>query len=247
MSIADAIGRHMRIALQFSGGKDSLAVLLLLRPFWDRLTVYWLNSGDAFPETVALMGLVRDTVSSFVEVAGRQPAVLSGMGWPTDVVPAVSTPFGVAADGSARQSLIDRYTCCYHSLMLPMHERMVADGVTLVIRGQKNLDAVKAPTRSGHVLNGIEFLYPIEGWSDEQVFRFLSEQDATLTPQYDEGMPSSLDCMHCTGWLEHRSSGYLASRHPEVHQEVNRRLRQIRISIAPVIRALNHTIEGDQR
>lgn len=247
MSIADTFARHTRIALQFSGGKDSLAVLLLLRPLWDRLTVYWLNSGDAFPETVALMKRIRSMVPSFVEVAGRQPAVHAAMGWPTDVVPAACTSFGIASDGSSRQPLIDRYTCCIQALMLPLHERMIADGITLVVRGQKNADAVKAPTRSGQVLDGIEYLYPIEGWTDEQVFRFLSVQDALLTPQYGEGMPSSLDCMHCTGWLEHRSTGYLAKHHPEVHREVSRRLKVIRIAIAPVVRALNQTIEGDQR
>lgn len=41
------IDRHERVVLFFSGGKDSLTCLLLLRPYWDRLTVCWINTGAA--------------------------------------------------------------------------------------------------------------------------------------------------------------------------------------------------------
>ena len=56
----DIIERHDLIALQLSGGRDSIACLYLLKPYWDRLTVYWLDTGAAFPETVSLMQQVRD-------------------------------------------------------------------------------------------------------------------------------------------------------------------------------------------
>ena len=37
-----------RVALAFSGGKDSQACLELLRPHLDRVTVYWLNTGSVW-------------------------------------------------------------------------------------------------------------------------------------------------------------------------------------------------------
>ena len=49
------LDRHDKIALQFSGGKDSLAVLYLCKEWWNKITVVWLNTGSAFPETIAQM------------------------------------------------------------------------------------------------------------------------------------------------------------------------------------------------
>ncbi len=43
---------HERIALECSGGRDSLALVHLLRPELDRITVFWLNTGAAIPQTV---------------------------------------------------------------------------------------------------------------------------------------------------------------------------------------------------
>src|SRR5213076_1916096 len=122
----DVLARHERIALQFSGGKDSLALLYLMRPFWDRLTVYWLDTGDAFPETAALVAEVEAMVPHFVTVHGIQPEVIAEFGLPSDLVPARSTPVGIAATGTGIL-IQDRYSCCLRSLMLPLHGRMRAD------------------------------------------------------------------------------------------------------------------------
>jgi len=70
--IAEIISRHERIALHVSGGKDSLATLYLLRPYWDKLTVYWLNSGDTVPATESMM---REIASAILR--RRALAVLS--------------------------------------------------------------------------------------------------------------------------------------------------------------------------
>ena len=40
------LDRHERIALQFSGGKDSLALWGLMRPHLDRVVVYHVDTGD---------------------------------------------------------------------------------------------------------------------------------------------------------------------------------------------------------
>jgi len=39
----------MRTILQFSGGQDSIALLYLMEPFWEDLTVVWADAGDASP------------------------------------------------------------------------------------------------------------------------------------------------------------------------------------------------------
>lgn len=236
----DTISRHQRIALQLSGGKDSLACLYLMRPFWDRLTVYWCNTGDPFPETVAQMERIRAEVPHFVEIAGRQPKVVAEFGIPTDILTASSTPMGIAGAGTG-VLMQDRYSCCLRSFMLPMHERMVADGITLIVRGQKNADRLKGPLRSGMVDAGIEYLFPIEGWTDRQVMDFLREQ-GVKAPRFYQLLKSAPDCVTCSAWWEEGFSKYLKRYHHEQYQEVQRRLDVIREAVGPHIAHFNDEV-----
>lgn len=241
MSMKDIIERHERIALQLSGGKDSLACLAVMRPYWDRLTVYWCNAGDAYPETVDLMDDVRAMVPNFVEIEGRQPAVIEQFGIPSDIVPASGMPMGVAATGRG-MLMQDRYSCCLRSMMLPMHERMIADGITLIIRGQKACDAHKSPITSGHVESGIEYLFPLEDWSDDQVMRFLREQGIEI-PRFYEVLDSAPDCMTCSGWWEKGEAKYLKRYHPQQYDVVQGRLDAIREAVGEHIAHFNTEVK----
>ena len=239
----EVFARHERVALQFSGGKDSSAVLYLLRPYWDRLTVYFVNSGDPMPETLEVIEQVRQMVPYFVEVQGRQPQVQAQLGWPSDIVTCGSTPFGRMM-GHDEPALIDRYTCCFHSLMQPMYERMKADGITLVIRGQKNDDDKKPPLRSSSTLDGFEFLYPIEDWTTEQVFDYCKQVGAQLPSFYEGGMPGGPDCMSCTAWLEHKLPQYVQRYHPERYGNLMSRINTIAAVIQPYVEQLQNTVKG---
>ena len=76
--------RHSKVALQFSGGKDSCVLLHLLAPYLDQLTVVWANSGDAAKETLDQMDRVRDLVPHFLEVKSDQPKQIDQFGYPTE-------------------------------------------------------------------------------------------------------------------------------------------------------------------
>lgn len=241
-NLKDIIDNHERIALQFSGGKDSLACLYLLRPYWDRLTVYWTDTGDAFPETLELIERVAAMVPRFERIAGNQPAVIELFGIPSDLVPVGSTPIGVIATGSG-VLIQDRYSCCVRSLMLPMHERMVQDGITLVIRGQKNTDRLRAPVESGTVENGIEFLFPIQDWDDAQVMAYLRENDIEI-PRFYELLKASPDCMTCSAYWEEGRAAYLRQHHPEAYDEYQKRLNAISAATAEAIANFNTEITG---
>jgi phosphoadenosine phosphosulfate reductase len=221
----NVIERHEKIGLQFSGGKDSLALLYLMREHWPRLTVYWLDTGDSFPETRELVAKVEAMVPNFVRVEGNQPEVIRLYGIPSDIVPAGNTPMGLSANGHG-VLMQDRYSCCLRSLMMPMHERMKADGVTLVIRGQKNSDKLRAPIKSGHVEDGIEYLFPLEGWDDSDVFAYLADEDVAA-PRFYEHMSASPDCMTCSAYWEDGRANYLKQFHPEAYQEYQSRLNAI--------------------
>lgn len=237
----EIFSRHEKIALQFSGGKDSLACLFLLREWWDRITVYWTNTGAAYPETIKLAAQVREMVPHFVEIAGNQPAVIDAYGLPSDIVPSNSTPFGIGATGNVRPVIQDRYHCCFQTIMRPMHERMIADGITLIIRGQRADDKQKAPIRSGHVEDGIEYLFPVEDWSARQVLQYLKEQDAPI-PRFYEVLDDAPDCMTCSGWWEKGEAKYLKRYHHDAYLEVQHRLQIIKVALAEHIDHFNQEV-----
>lgn len=240
MSMDTIIGRHERIALQFSGGKDSIACLFLLKPFWDRITVYWLDTGAAFPETVALAQQVRDMVPNFARIEGRQPDVIEAFGIPSDIVPVSGTPIGIEVAGGG-QPIQDRYLCCYRSIMLPMHERMIEDGITLIIRGQKDADRFKARVRSGEVHDGIEYLFPIQDWTSKQVMDYLREQNAPI-PRFYEVLNTAPDCMTCSAWWEEGAAKYLKRYHHAQYLENQTRLDIINKAVGEHIAAFNQEV-----
>lgn len=230
------IERHLaaggKPVLQFSGGKDSLACLELLRPHWDRLTVAWANTGDAFSETVAVMEAVRPKVMEFIEIKTDAPAQIAAKGWPVDVLPVSRTPYGRSLAGGNAQ-LMQAYTvCCWENIWLPMAAKMEEIGATLIIRGQRNSEAMKSPIRSGADVGGIEYWFPIEDWSESDVFAFLRERGVPV-PAYYEHTGSGLDCIHCTAWMQSQGKviGWMKDAHPAAHAEVRRRLVDIAAAV----------------
>ena len=45
---AHAVARHEKIGFQFSGGRDSVAALHVMRPHWDRMAIYITDTGDTW-------------------------------------------------------------------------------------------------------------------------------------------------------------------------------------------------------
>ncbi len=239
----EVIARHEKIALQLSGGRDSLAVLYLLRDYWHKLTVYWCNTGAAYPETIEVMAQVRAMVPNFVEIAGEQPQAVATFGLPSDIVPVSRTPLGLLVSHAKQFMIQDRYSCCVRSIMIPMQERMIEDGITLIIRGQKNSDELKATTRSGEMHDGFELLYPIEDWSSQQVMAYLQSQGAPI-PRFYEMMDTAPDCMNCSAWWENGAAAYLKRYHFDQYQEVQRRLDEINSAVGFHIAAFNKEVNA---
>lgn len=233
--------RYSRPALQFSGGKDSLACLYLLREHLDRITLYWVNTLDQCPETVAVVDQVRAWVPNFVEVRVDAGAWRKQNGDPVDAVPASAHMLGVAY-GMSDIRLSNRFDCCFHNLMKPMHDRMVADGVDAVIRGTKLADTGRIPFegQTGHY----EVLLPIKHWSHEQVFQYLREVGAPCNPVYDhfKGI-SAPECISCTAWWDDGKSAYLKALHPERLGGYRLSLERVRDALRTHLKDLDSEIE----
>jgi len=231
--IAQAMATHSRAALKFSGGKDSLACLYLLRPWWDRVVVLWTNAGDPYPETVQQMERVRQLVPHFMEVAGPGGVSCHGPGemYPADMVPWGATPMGRFVQTSAPRFTIHSFAeCCAHNVWLPMQQAIARLGCDLVIRGERESEQYRPPVTSGMQSpeNGGTQLLPLFGWSKDDVFAYLRAEGVEVPRSYQYGM-GSLDCLHCTAHLGEAGNKlrYLRKFHPTVAVEYERRLRLI--------------------
>lgn len=195
----DFFSRHERVALQLSTGKDSAACLYLLEPFWGKLTVVWLNTGKPLHESLEYMEGIRAKVPNFLEVRANQPEWVRMHGYPADVLPYEATKMGACGEAGDSIRFSETFECCKANMWLPMAQAMSEGEFTGIIRGQKLSDDLKSPLRSGAVVEGVEYFFPIEDWSDSQVFEFLGDR---VPDFYKRGLPASQDCANCTGYVK---------------------------------------------
>ena len=228
-ALGPAFARHSRIGFQFSGWRYSTAALYLLRACWPQMTVYHLDTGDQFPETRAVVEQVARDVPITV-ITANVHAYRNAHGWASDVVPVDNTPPGRLVSGRTLK-IVSRYECCYQVLMAPMHARMVQDGITLLVRGQRDDEYASPPMRSGDVQDGIEVLYPIQHWSGQSVSDYLLDNALPMAPFYAQGARRAPECMGCTAWWDEGRSTYLKNHHPVHFADFTRRMGVIRAEI----------------
>jgi 3'-phosphoadenosine 5'-phosphosulfate sulfotransferase (PAPS reductase)/FAD synthetase len=234
----------MTTVLQYSGGKDSLACLYLLRPRWHEITVAWVNTGAAFPETLTHMERVRKMVPHFHEIKSRQ--TIETEGYPADVLPVSDTVLGRLTNEQTGPRFQSRHFCCAAAIWRPMASAMVELGAKVIIRGQKNADQLRSVLLvSGTVINGIEYQFPLQDWTDADVYRYLREQGVSLPPNY-EHMHTGLDCMNCTAYLRENVGkfDYMRKVHPIMNRQVQGIIAELNIAIQrdtePTHRIIGH-------
>jgi 3'-phosphoadenosine 5'-phosphosulfate sulfotransferase (PAPS reductase)/FAD synthetase len=230
------LDQHDRIALQFSGGKDSLALVYLLRPHWDRLTFYHVDTGDLLPEVREIVSMVEGMVPNFHRIDTNSEKWMAEIGLPSDLVPTTSTPAGLAI-GASQQRIVDRFDCCAMNLMAPMHHRMVADGITLVIRGTKRADFSRLPHEGGDTGIGYELWLPLLEWSHDDVFAYLREVGAPICRVYEHKV-NAPECATCPAWWSEGRAEYLKKHHPDLYRIYQAKLAVVAREIAPLWRAL---------
>ncbi len=238
----DPLNNHKKIALQFSGGKDSLAVVYLMRPFWDRLTLYHVDTGDLLPEVLEVIKDTEKKVPNFIRIDTDSNEWRERVGYPSDLVPTSGTSSGVMIGLSDRR-IVDRFDCCISNIMGPMHARMVVDGITLVIRGAKRADFRRMPAENGPTGLGYDLLLPLLEWSHDDVFAYLRSVGAPICRVY-ENKVNAPECATCTGWWNEGRAAYLGKYHPELFKEYKRKLTLVMAEITPALRELQTEIGG---
>jgi 3'-phosphoadenosine 5'-phosphosulfate sulfotransferase (PAPS reductase)/FAD synthetase len=226
LDVQSAFARHRHIAFQFSGGRDSTVALDLIKPWWDRMTVYHLDAGDQFPETQRVVQEMARRVP-IIRIRGDSRNTRAMYGLASDIVPVDNYEVGRSVSGRPVK-IIGRYECCARSLMAPMHERMLADGISLIIRGQRDDEFAQPLTRSGFSDDRVELLFPIQDWTAERVMQYIAEHDLPIADYYRAGCSQAPECMGCTAWWSEGRAAYLKANYPAAHDVYQANLRTIR-------------------
>lgn len=241
--------RHEKVAFQLSGGRDSTAALYLLRDYWPRITVYHLDTGDHFPTTRKTVALIEadleDDGFCLTRIPSSSRSLREQYGMPSDVVPVDNhSELGRMVSGSEIK-IQSRYECCIRSLMMPMHQRMIDDGVTMIIRGQRDDEYVTPPFRSGESGGGFEFLYPVQDWTGDQVADFLKANNLPVADFYEFGAKHGSDCMGCTAWWDDGRAPYMRKKHPKEYAILVERVTSIRSEVMRQLSRMDDVLLGE--
>lgn len=221
-------------AIQFSGGKDSLAALYVSREWWPRSTVYFWQSSMHYPHMVEFVHRTCDELGLPLKII-RPPVPIDEYhktdGIPSDLIPVEASPEMRPYNRSAGQLLQSPLRCCGLMQWLPMQIAIEADGIKHVIRGSKAADQhVGAPDGTVDA-RGITYHSPLWTWTDDDVFSYLKNNDIPMAAHYGE-VNNSFDCILCTAFM--RSDGARARlewtkrHHPEQWPELKRRAEIVR-------------------
>jgi 3'-phosphoadenosine 5'-phosphosulfate sulfotransferase (PAPS reductase)/FAD synthetase len=230
---------HKNIVLLFSGGKDSLALVNLFRPYWDRITLLHCDTGDLLPEVHELVSSVEKAVPHFVRIETNAPAWIAANGLPSDLVPVRSNPIGLPFFRGGRHPIVTIFDCCDANRWKPWRYALELLSPSLVMNGQRRSDSsgwnvtTQGDERTERDL-GYRFWFPIADWSDDDVFAYLREIGAPILRFYSHRLHAP-ECATCpASWGEGRAA-YLRTYHPDLADRYASYLRIHAAETVPIL------------
>jgi 3'-phosphoadenosine 5'-phosphosulfate sulfotransferase (PAPS reductase)/FAD synthetase len=218
----------MRV-LAFSGGKDSMACLHLMRDSLD--CAIYVDTGKSYPETQALVAYASDLVP-MITVHSARDKQNQREGIPADVVPIDWTRIGQMLTTKKQTTIQSHVECCFENIAYPLLLKAKEMGATEIVYGQRNDEAHKSTARNGDIVEGIVRLQPIEDWTSDQVLAYLETK--MHVPAHYSIKHSSLDCYDCTAFRKdsHDRVAFTAERYPAMHAEYMERIALLNQAIA---------------
>ena len=173
---------HQRIVITTQFGMEGCALIDIAARHGRPLTIVYLDTMFLFPETYAL----RD------RLAERHPH-LTFVNQGTDM-----TPEQQADQHGPELWKRDPGLCCRIRKVLPM-ERVLHEGDVWMTSIRRSQSASRAHVRVlewDWQFQVLKFS-PLAGWSREDVWSYISENDVPHNPLHHQGYPS-IGCTHCT-------------------------------------------------
>ena len=225
------------LGLAFSGGKDSLACWYMYRE--QQPVVLWVNTGKAYPETIAIVDEIKAEAKEFIEIPSDQQAQIERTGIPSDVIPVDWTVFGMSQTTLKPIKVQTYFGCCFENVAMPLMDAAKTRGITHLIRGQRLDEDHKSTAVDGSVINGITFVQPIETWTAEQVFAFILKHRAAL-PDHYAIKHTSLDCYDCTAYLSNSADrvAWTKLKYPAFYAKYAANMADLKLALAPSMKIL---------
>lgn len=244
MDLDQVFSHHKKILFLFSGGKDSTAALYHMKPYWDRMVVGWIDTGDLCEEIREFILNIGKEVPNFVSITSNSIKWREENGWPSPVVPIDYTGLGQVVNGDKPIKICAYLDCCKANIWDQIPPLVQHVNATAVLTGQKQSDHAKDPRENGTWIDGAQYFYPINSWSDDEVREYLVELGITDPRFFTDD--TSIDCKTCTGYPEYTDrSNYIKVHHPDAHNEVQRRWRLIKQAVDTSVASLDAALNED--
>jgi 3'-phosphoadenosine 5'-phosphosulfate sulfotransferase (PAPS reductase)/FAD synthetase len=209
------LGKHKRVVVAFSGGKESVVIAHMLNEYRDKVELVWVNTGAAFPHMQSFIHGYRSRFK-VVELRSDQDARFAQAGLPSLVVPLSHAPIR-GRENKGKLLINDWITCCYQLRTQPILGYIQQTAATLLIHGQRHED--RAFFNPGNELKGVDVLAPLKDWTEARVMDYIERNKLELPEQYPAVM-DSLECWNCTASLSVERFEYMRQRHPELLERV---------------------------
>lgn len=243
------LGDHSHAALQFSGGKDSLALLHLARPYLDKITVFFADTGGVYPHVVKFIHRTCAEMGANLVVVKPDMNVFDyteKFGLPSDIVPVDVSPEMVRIlPEKPKQMLQSPLTCCGNMLWTPTFNAIRERGIMLVLRGSKACDPHVTVPPGFKDEEGREYSSPLWDWSDEQVMAYLADKEM---PEQYPAIKDSMDCWACTAHMGGKYAKakleFAKKRYPELWPEMRDRIQRVRHTVAEETARINDALSA---
>jgi phosphoadenosine phosphosulfate reductase len=216
-----------KCAVACSFGKDSMAVLYLVREVAPNILVEFTNTGVEFPETLQHRDrVVKEWNLNYVEAQNHDTnfwKIVEEYGWPD-----------IRWNGS-RGSHGPK--CCDLLKEQPAWECLNARGIKCIFTG-----ITAAESRNRWMLQrrcgdyyytktqGFWKCHPIMDWTEEEVWQFTKENQIPVNPFYERCPNQRVGCMPCSGYLHWEAK--MAEAFPKMYRLVQKRRGQVLIDDA---------------
>ena len=192
-----------KTAIQFSGGKDSLAVLHMLKPHTDEVTAYFCDTGDMYQHIKDLVVKTCENLNVKLKIVRPKMDIKDfhkENGLPSDIVPISKIEAMRDTFKNKGASLQGSVHCCSLMLWKPLHDAMIEDDIRVIVRGAKKADAHMSVPDGFIDERGVKYKNPLWEMTDNEVFKYLRENNIELPKHYSE-VNCSFDCVGCSAFL----------------------------------------------